>query len=207
MALSKLWSTNQSFTGQPPSRFVFYAYEKTGLVTRPTPTPVVFAFGHYYRGRVLDVNIVSLERTAELLYSTPDVGQGIRHFRIRPSSEDSELVFLRLKVENHTATSAIVNIDSQAAELRGLGKDTLERISIQPLNVNGLVEEVSAPVNPGAERSIVFLWNVTLQDGTTEAFVLRKDFGLEGWLVFEAPKNTKFTEFRWRAGDSLTIDF
>ncbi len=173
-----------------------------GACTEASPV-----FGQYFRGRVLDLSVVTLERTPELLYSTVDAEQVKRHYRIRPSAEDLELVLVRLKVENHTATSAIVSIDAQAAELRGLEKDTLERIKLRPLNVNELVEEVSAPENPGAERSIVFLWNVTQEDGTTEAFTLPKGFGLEGWLVFEAPKKTKFLEFRWRAGDSLTIDF
>ncbi len=164
-------------------------------------------FGQYFRGRVLDLSVVTLERTPELLYSTVDSVRGTRHYRVSPSAEDLELVLVRLKVENHTATSAIVDINAQAAELRGLEKDTLERIRLRPLNVNELVEEVSAPENPGAERSIVFLWNATQEDGSTEAFNLPKDFGLEGWLVFEAPKDTKFLELRWRAGDSLTIDF
>jgi hypothetical protein len=31
--------------------------------------------------------------------------------------------------------------------------------------------------------------------------------GIDGWMVFEAPKGTKFRDFRWRAGDSITITF
>lgn len=160
------------------------------------------AFGKYYRGRTLDVNVVTLERLPELSYSTIDTNQVTRHYRIAPSSDDLELVLLRLKVENHTATSAIVNIDSQAAELR----DFLRR-TYRPINVKDRVEEVSAPENPGRERSIVFLWNQTFEDGTSKAFELKKHFGLNGWMVFEAPKDNKFRELRWRAGDSLTIDF
>ena len=36
---------------------------------------------------------------------------------------------------------------------------------------------------------------------------LEKGMGIEGWMVFEAPKGTEFREFKWRAGDSLTITF
>jgi hypothetical protein len=36
---------------------------------------------------------------------------------------------------------------------------------------------------------------------------LKKDCGVDGWMVFEAPKGTKLREFRWRASDSLSIDF
>ena len=85
-----------------------------------------------------------------------------------------------------------------------------------PININERVVEESGPpenpgdercTNPGSERCIVFLWNRTFVDGTSEAFELRKGFGVDGWLVFEAPVGTKFYEFRWRAGDSLSIGF
>lgn len=109
---------------------------------------------------------------------------------------------VRLKVENHTATSAIVNVDERAAELRDFFQG-----KYFPINVNERVEEVSAPENPADERPMVFLWNRVLEDGGSEAFELQKDFGVDGWMVFEAPKGTKFRSLRWRAGDSLTIVF
>ena len=155
------------------------------------------AFGQYYKGRTLHLNVVKLERAPELLYLS-----GTKHYRIRPSEENLELVLLRVKVENHTATSAIVNIDSQAAELRDFFRG-----KYFPLDVNDRWEEVDAPVNPADERSLVFLWNATLPDGSSQAFELQKGHGIDGWMVFEAPKDTKFREFRWRAGDSLSIEF
>ncbi len=159
------------------------------------------SFGKYYRGKTLDVNIVTLERADELRYKWPQTVDG-KHWRLAPSEEEFELVMVRVKVENHTATSAIVNIDSGAAELRDFFRG-----KYFPIDVNERVEEVSAPENPGAERPVVFLWNATLTDGSTQAFNLAKDTGIDGWLVFEAPRDTQFREFRWRAGDSLSIDF
>jgi len=47
-------------------------------------------------------------------------------------------------------------------------------------------------------RSITFL---------VGPFVLRRDMGIDGWMVFEAPIGTKFRSLRWRAGDSITVDF
>ena len=155
------------------------------------------AFGQYYKGRTLHVSVVKLERAPELLYM-----HGNKHFRISPSEENMELVLLNVKVENHTATSAIVNIDSQSAEIRDFF-----RVKYFPINPNERAEEVDAPANPADERSIVFLWNPTLLDGTSQAFELEKGTGIDGWMVFEAPKDTKFREFRWRAGDTLSIDF
>lgn len=174
------------------------------------------SFGKYYRGKTLDLNVVSLERVSVLRYSFVDPERVVRHYQIVPSSEELELVLVHLKVENHTATSAIVNIDGQAAELR----DFLRGI-YRPINTNERVEEVSAPENPGTERlavcpqdgtpykprDICFLWNETLEDGDEKARELKKGFGLDGWLVFEAPKDSAFRDLRWRTGDSLTINF
>jgi hypothetical protein len=160
------------------------------------------AFNQYYRGRILDVAIVTMERMPELRYRTIDSQQKVHHYLVTPSEEGMELVLMRLKVENHTATSAIVDINEQAAELRDfLGGKYF------PININERVKEVEAPENPAQERSIVFLWNRTFEDGTTKAFELQRDYGIDGWMVFEAPKDTKFRELRWRGGDSLSIEF
>ena len=155
------------------------------------------AFGQYYKGRVLHLNVVKLERVPELLYK-----HGDKHYRIRPSEENLELVLIRVKVENHTATSVIVNVDSQAADIRDF-----VRGKYFPINPNERFEEVDAPANPTDERNLVFLWNPTLADGSSTAFELEKGHGIDGWMVFEAPKDTKFRAFRWRAGDTLSIDF
>ncbi len=155
------------------------------------------AFGRYYKGRVFHLNLVSLERTPELLYM-----HGTKHYRIRPSDENLELVLIRVKVENHSATRAVINIDSQAAEIRDFFRG-----KYFPINPNERAEEVDAPANPADERALVFLWNPTLLDGTSKAFELEKGTGIDGWMVFEAPKDTEFREFRWRAGDTLSIDF
>ena len=48
------------------------------------------------------------------------------------------------------------------------------------------------------ERSMVFI------DGS---FALQKNTGIDGWVVFEAPKGTEFRELRWRAGDLITVPF
>lgn len=179
------------------------------------------AFNKYHRGRTLDVAIVSLDRVPELRYRlthvNPEGEHVTRHYRIAPSSPDMELVLLRLKVENHTATSAIVNIDEQAVELR----DFFD-VRYHPINVKERVEEASAPENPRDERQLIcplgdrqldrrtigcFLWNASRDDGSSQAFVLQQGHGLDGWMVFETPRDTSFRQLRWLGGDSLTIQF
>jgi hypothetical protein len=150
------------------------------------------SLGKYYRGRTLDVSVVTIERATELRYSTIDPRQVVRHYLLTPREEGHELILMRLKVENHTATSAIVNVDERAAELRDFFQG-----KYFPIDVSSRVKEVPDP--PGKHgRSLVFI---------TGPFELPMDTGLDGWMVFEAPKGTKFRELLWRAGDSLSIDF
>ena len=72
----------------------------------------------FYQGRTLHINVVKIERVPEVRYATIDPEQVIRHWRIVPSALGMELVLVRMKVENHTAINAVVDVDQQAAELR-----------------------------------------------------------------------------------------
>jgi plastocyanin len=74
--------------------------------------------GKFVRGRTLHLNVVAIEMVPELRYATIDPKEVVREWRLVPSSADLELVLVRMKVENHTAVSAIVTVDQQAAELR-----------------------------------------------------------------------------------------
>ena len=88
------------------------------LAGLPGCTSEPSTFGQYFQGRTLHVSLVSLERIPELRYSTIDPNQVIRRWSLSPAAPGSELVLARLKVENHTAISAIINVDRSAAELR-----------------------------------------------------------------------------------------
>lgn len=91
-------------------------------------------FGQYFQGRTLHVSVVSLEQVPELRYSTIDPNQVVRQWSLSPSTPGNELVLARLKVENHTAVSAIINIDRSAAELRDFSNS-----SYRPLTVSQTV--------------------------------------------------------------------
>ena len=244
--------------------------------------------GQYFLGRTLHLNVVAIERTPELRYATIDPNEVVRHWRIVASGEGSELVLVRLRVENHTAINAIVNVDAQAAELRDFFRGTYFPVDVgkrvfqdlrgqfpvtvrvsqgdcfdprrmyisQGTTVNWINEdsvvqflkldpgdEEPISINPGERYSRTFSGpgNVDYQcaaedlsgDGLAyreakiiveaangqrlveersmefinRPFELKKGFRYEGWMVFEAPEGTEFREFRWRAGDSITIEF
>ena len=172
------------------------------LIAAVACTEVSPAIGRYYEGRTLMVSVLEEKRGSELRYAFTNADQVEQHYRITASSDDLELVMFKISVQNHRATSAIVNVDEQAAELTDYARG-----KYFPLNVINAAEKVSAPSNPSDEQSIEFLWNRTLVDDTSEAFDLKQGFKIDGWMLFEVPKDLRFREFRWRAGDSLTIPF
>jgi hypothetical protein len=181
-----------SFLATPPRLLVIYVAVLALLALGACEASP--SLGKYYRGRTLDISVVEIDRVLELHYSTVDPQQVIRHYRLTPQDQGSELILVRLKVDIHTATSAIVNVDTQAAELRGFVSD---KETFFPIDVASRVQEVPDP--PGREgRSIIFI---------TGPLELPMNTGVDGWMVFEAPKGTKIRELRWLAGDSLHIEF
>ena len=89
------------------------------------------AIGRYHQGRTLHVNVMSIDRVPELRYSTIDPEQVIRRWRLIPSANNTELVLVRMKVENHTAVSAIVNVDRAAAEIRDFSNGSYFPLSVE----------------------------------------------------------------------------
>lgn len=170
------------------------------------------ALGKYYTGRTLHLSVVAMQREPELIYTLPRSGEVPKYYRIAPAEEDQELLMLRVKVENHKATSAIVDIDQGAAEVRDFFHD-----KYFPIDVKERPEEIEAPEDISGQRvarcplqhpaDLCFLWNTTYVDGSTRAFELLQGFGVDGWLIFEIPKDAEIRELRWRAGDGLTIEF
>lgn len=172
------------------------------------------AIGKYYTGRTLHVSVRAMERAPELVYTLPRSGEEPKYYRLAPEEENQELLLLRVKVENHKATSAIVDIDESAAELRDFFHE-----KYFPINVKERPQEIAAPedianqriarcpISDQQPRNLCFLWNTSFTDGSTRAFELLQGFGVDGWLIFEIPKDTEIRELRWRAGDGLTIEF
>ena len=103
---------------QAPGLLIAATFLALTLMAMAGCTSEPSTFGQYFQGRTLHVSVVSMERLPELRYSTIDPNQVIRRWSLSPSAPGTELVLARLKVENHTAVSAIINIDRSAAELR-----------------------------------------------------------------------------------------
>ena len=88
------------------------------------------SLGQYRQGRTLHFSVVSLERTPELRYATIDPEGVVRKWSLSAASDDKELVLVRARVENHTAISAIINVDRTAAQLRDFTNATYLPLSV-----------------------------------------------------------------------------
>ena len=142
-------------------------------------------------------------------------------YRLTPQSPENELILLRVRVENHTATSAIVNVDRDSAQLRDFFQGKYAPIDVGALAQEAEVPEkpsdrCNVPVNPETPTECVrFLWNALDEEQQPDGQVnlvhraqqLPRGTGLDGWLVFEVPRDTEFRSFRWGAGDTVIIDF
>ena len=58
--------------------------------------------------------------------------------------------------------------------------------------------EPADSVRDKKENNILFL------EGS---FELPRGTSIDGWMVFDIPKDTKIKNLRWRAGDSITVRF
>ena len=164
-------------------------------------------FGQFFSGRTLVISVVGIERVSELRYTAVAEEDPPTYVLLAPTQDDLELVVVHLKVQNHTATSALLNIDRQAAELR----DMLSN-KYFPIDVGAIGQQVDTPPTRGSRSEQVLELEADGSFPSTKGFLrgpveLQRGMGLDGWMVFEAPPETKFREFKWRAGDNLTISF
>ena len=88
------------------------------------------SMGQYYEGRILLLNVLQMERSDELRYSTIDQDQVIRKWRLQPAKEGYELLLMRLKLDNHVALNTVLVADQQAVVIEGFFQDDYRPISI-----------------------------------------------------------------------------
>ena len=105
-----------------------------------------------------------MDRLPELRYSVAQSDGGFAHLRIAPSNDTMELVVLRVRVQNHTATSAVFTVDKEGVQLRDF-----DSTRYFPLDVGESAEEVTEPPGPKSEsRKVLGIetgWHLRLQQG------------------------------------------
>ena len=186
------------------------------------------AFGRPYTGRSLTLRVLDIQRLPVLQYSNQYPGNIVGHHRIVPSKKEMELVVIRLEVSNRDATNHLVTIDRQGAELRDFGQGIYFPVDVSARgeswvrsddrwvwagneDLPGPLEALEAggvPNPPNWDPRNVRLIDVSAPEGQgflAGDFELPQGFAIDGWMLFEAPRGTKFRHIRWQAGDTITI--
>ena len=147
--------------------------------------------GQARAGQTLVISIDEISRVQEVRYR----GTDLNHYLIVPTSQDNELVVLRLNVHNAKATRVLMTVDTEAAELRGFEiRETYEIVDVTPTN-NENVKLGEGP-HPSECLSECFIWGpISLEQGHS----------VIGQVLFETPKGTKLKELRWVAGDIVHV--
>ena len=133
---------------------------------------------------------VRLEAGGDVLYAT-----GPQHYVVAPSSEENELIVMRLEVHNEEATRMLMTVDEKTGELRGVGLDEkyplLDVTSANRENVS-----VVDSAHPSEDRYLPLL---------AGPFELPKGHSVTGWVAWEVPKGTNVRELRWEAGGDVVF--
>jgi len=160
------------------------------------PLPI----GRPAKGDSLIVTIELVERVQEIRF----LGNDAVHYLVKPSVGGNELVAARIQVHNGEATRILLNIDEDAAELRGFERE--ERYA--PLDLydldalTGTNVQVVEGTHPSEDVFVPFLAGPISVGGVDG---LPEGHSVTGWMVFEVPKGVKLREMRWGAGDVVFV--
>ena len=148
------------------------------------------------RGETLILSIEKMKRVPEIRFKGLDEA----HYLVTPASKGNELVILRLNVYNQQASTIVLTVDEEAAELRGFEQG--EKFSILNLYLSSgdLVAQDTVrfvdDTHPSEDLYVPFI------AGPIE---LPQRNSVIGWVVFEVHKGIKLRELRWAAGDVLYV--
>jgi hypothetical protein len=143
--------------------------------------------GQWSYGRTLVMNLAQIQKVTQVAYQHED-----RHFVVQPKDPGNVLAAVQLTLVNQKSARMMVLADANAALLEDDKGNTY-----QPLNPWEQRREVAKA--EGNERLFVpFLWG---------NFEIPKDYELKGWMLFEVPRDIKFSLFRWEQADSLLVRF
>ena len=160
------------------------------------PLPI----GRPAKGDSLIITIQLVERVQEIRF----LGNDAVHYLVKPADSGNQLVAARISVHNDEATRILLNIDEEAAELRGFERE--ERYSPLDLydleSLTGTNVQVVDETHPSEDLFVPFLAGPISVGGVDG---LPEGHSVTGWMVFEVPEGVKLKEMRWGAGDVVYV--
>lgn len=156
--------------------------------------------GQWFGSDSLLINMESLKTVPEVRYT-----EGADHYVIRPTDSKNNLVVVRLDVRNRAASQVFMDISSETVIIRGdKAGNYPEYKAIDPFTQRERVDSSG----PNEDAYVPFLWGpVELPQECPDASGQMQSCRLYGWVVFEVPKGTKFTQMQWRTGDTVFMNF
>ncbi len=164
----------------------------TALIAAACLSDAPTALGRTYQGPILQCTLGDLVVVPQVVYTEePDAEGAENDYVILPSSLENELVAIFVRVDNHAATVALLNNDAQPAELR------MDSGRYYALNTAEVKEPATGFYSDADKESFI-----PFIRGAQE---LPKDFGLDGWIIFDVPKGSRAESFKWEAGGDIII--
>ena len=148
----------------------------------------------YVAGRTLWIRAELPRSQPYVVYNAPSSAGDVNQWAIQPEGQGTEIVIVETVLTNQTSGAVRMVVDSEAAELRIKGS-----IALKPINVIGrsyIVE--SSPNDRYLDPEFRLMWG---------GFTLNQGEELRGHIVFEAPAGSKFSDFRWLAGDTAVVRY
>lgn len=148
---------------------------------------------HYVAGRTLYMRTDEPKLMPLVLFTGPDSTGVNHHWAIKTEGSGTELAVLKVTLINAQSNAVTVIIDENAAELR-TGDDQAHK----PLDLVKRTYQTETTDPRTSIAGFIPLWTTVTLDASKQ---------VEGYMVFEVPAGSTFTEFRWNATDSAIVRF
>lgn len=146
----------------------------------------------YVSGRILYLRADKPKVQESINYTGPDVSGNVRNWAISPQGSNTELAFVKISLINATAGSVRIVVDTDAAELR------TNNGTFKPLDATARAQSTGS-INPRMDvPGFIPVWG---------SLNLESNQVVEGYMVFEVPRDSTFSEFRWSATDSAVVRY
>ncbi len=147
----------------------------------------------YVAGRTLWIRAELPREQPYVVYNAPSTSGDVSQWSISPAGQGTEIVIVEVTLTNQTSGAVRMVVDRDAAELR-----IRDSIALKPINVVDRSYQVEVENDRYLDPAFRLMWG---------GFTLNQGEELHGHMVFEAPIDSNFSDFRWLAGDTAVVRY
>lgn len=150
----------------------------------------------YVSGRTLWMRVEKPLSIDSILYESPDTTGQLYYWDIMPTDIDSnQLALVEITLTNQKSNSIKFNVDNEAAELQ-----TADNLRYNPIEI---LERATVNPNGSSHKGNVVEGFIPIW-GSIE---LNRGEQIRGYIIFEVPKNSDYVQFRWKAADTILVNY